>query len=42
MDGKKMWIEKIMNELNGDGIDEKTASLVYFFIIGLKGKRKKK
>ena len=37
---KDVWINKIMQELSG--MDAKTVSLVYFFVIGLKGKKKHK
>ena len=37
---KDVWIDKIMRELRE--MDAKPVSLVYFFAIGLKGKRKHK
>lgn len=37
---KEVWINKIMQELSG--MDAKTVSLVYFFAVGLKGKKKHK
>lgn len=37
---KDVWIDKIMRELRE--MDAKTVSLVYFFAIGLKSKRKHK
>ena len=40
MDEKKMWMNRIDAEL--DKMDVKMVSLVYFFVIGLKGKGKKK
>jgi hypothetical protein len=40
MGEKKMWMDRIAAEL--DDMDVKTVSLVYFFVLGLKGKGKKK
>ena len=40
MEEKQVWMEKVVAELST--MDSKMVSLVYFFVIGLKGKRKHK
>lgn len=37
---REVWINKIMQELST--MDSKMVSLVYFFVVGLKGKKKHK